>query len=138
MTDMLALGQHVLESQSFSVMLGTRIVAFNQHETVLELDVKPEFLQQFGFVHGGVLSYLADNALTFAGGSVLGVNIVTAEYKVNYVRPAKGMLLRARSSVIAAGKRQAVCSCSIFVVDDDQEILCAVAQGTIMATERTS
>lgn len=31
--------------------------------------LRDEHLQQHGFVHGGVISYLADNALTFAGGS---------------------------------------------------------------------
>ncbi len=42
---------------------------------------------QHGFVHGDVLPYLADNALTVAGGSVPGA-AVTAEHKINYFRPA--------------------------------------------------
>jgi len=38
----------------------------------LKVAIKPELKQQNGFVHGGVISYAADNALTYAGGSVLG------------------------------------------------------------------
>jgi uncharacterized protein (TIGR00369 family) len=82
-------------------------------------------------VHGGVLSYLADNALTFAGGSLLGPAIVTSEYKINYLRPAMGERLIARATVLHAGKHQAVCRCDISVVNADKETLCAAAQGTI-------
>lgn len=79
---------------------------------------------------GGVISYLADNCLTYAGGSVLG-NSVTSEYKINYLRPAKGEKLLARANIIYAGKRQATCECKIFVVTNIEEKLVAGAQGTI-------
>ena len=88
--------------------------------------------QQFGFVHGGVISYAADNALTFAGGYALGPNIVTSEFKINYVRPAIGERLMARAEVVHAGRSQAVCRCDVFVLAGGEEKLCAVAQGTIV------
>ena len=88
--------------------------------------------QQHGFVHGGVVSYLADNALTFAGGAALGPAVVTSEYKINYVRPAMGRQLVARASVVHAGRSQAVCRCDVYAVDAaGVEKLCAIAQGTI-------
>ena len=92
--------------------------------------VREELKQQHGYVHGGVVSYLADNCLTYAGGSVLG-NTVTSEYKINYVRPAIGHTMVARATVISAGKRQAVCDCKVFTVGDKGETLVAVAVGTI-------
>ena len=82
-------------------------------------------------MHGGVLSYAADNALTFAGGSALGPQVVTAEYKINYLRPASGQSLVALAEVVYAGKSQAVCRCDLFFLKDGQETLCATAQGTI-------
>ena len=130
--DMLPIGKHVLASQPFSVMLGTQMTHFAAGEVELLLPLQPSLLQQFGFAHGGVISYLADNALTFAGGSVLGMAILTSGYTINYVRPAQGDHLIARAKVIAAGSRQAVCSCEIFAVNDGVEKLCAVAQGTII------
>jgi hypothetical protein len=36
---------------------------------VLEAPIRNELLQQDGLVHGDVLRYPADNALTFAGGA---------------------------------------------------------------------
>ena len=94
--------------------------------------------QQHGFVHGGVISYAADNALTFVGGSVLGPAVVTSEYKINYLRPAIGTVLIARARVIYSSKSQAVCRCEVFVVGDGKEDLCAVSQGTIARIGRSS
>nr|WP_237475214.1 PaaI family thioesterase [Xanthomonas sp. LMG 9002] len=78
------------------------------------------------------MSYLADNALTFAGGLALGGDALTAEFKINYLRPARGTRLIARAQSIGKGKRQAVCRCDIVSVEEGGEGLCAVAQGTIV------
>ncbi len=95
--------------------------------------VTPQLLQQHGFVHGGVLSYVADNALTYAGGTAMRVPVVTSEFKINYLRPAVGELLIARAQAVHHGRAQAVCRCDVFVVQAGTEKLCAVAQGTIAA-----
>lgn len=88
--ELLEVGRRVLAAQPFSVWLGAELTAFSPAGAELALVVRPEHLQQHGFVHGGVVSYLADNALTYAGGGALGPSVVTAEYKINYVRPASG------------------------------------------------
>ncbi len=61
-----------LASQPFSVLLGARLVSFDEYGAVLEVDARPDLLQQNGFLHGGVLAYAADNALTYAAGTALG------------------------------------------------------------------
>ncbi len=135
MTDLLSFGRKVLASQPFSVLVGAELIAFEPGKAELGLQLKPEHLQQHGFAHGGVVSYLADNALTYAGGSVLG-DCLTLEFKINYLRPAKGARLVARARVAGSGKNQAVCQCDVFTVDPDgQEKLCAAAQGTIWKVE---
>ena len=48
----------------------------------MRLAFKAGLQQQNGFAHGGVLNYLADNALTFAAGTRLGVGVLTVEYKI--------------------------------------------------------
>ncbi len=135
MADFISVGRKVLASQPFSVLLGAQLVALNRGQVELAIPIRPELLQQFGFVHGGVISYAADNALTFAGGSVLGPEVLTAEYKINYVRPAKGALLRAQARVLSSSARQAVCQCMVYAVDGDREILVAIASGTITAVQ---
>lgn len=133
--DLISWGRKVLQQQPFSKMLGAHLSAFYPGGAVLELPVKEDFLQQYGYVHGGVTSYLADNALTYAAGSVLGGAVITLEYKINYLRPARGEKLIARSTVVSHGRRQAVCRCDIFSIQDEEETLCATALGTILSYE---
>ena len=130
MSELFDFGQKILAKQNFSTFLGTELTKFEPGEAELTLLIRDELKQQHGFVHGGVISYLADNSLGFVGGSVL-TDVVTSEYKINYARPAIGQKLVARASVLAYGKRQAVCQSKVFVIDGDEEKLVAVAQGTL-------
>ncbi len=136
--DLLKLGRGVLASQPFSQMVGAVLTRFDQDGTEIRVPVKDALKQQHGFVHGGVLSYLADNALTFAGGAVLGTGVVTSEYKINYLRPAIGQDIVARALAVHSGKSQAACRCDIFIVNDGKETLCAIAQGTIARLSASS
>jgi uncharacterized protein (TIGR00369 family) len=129
--DLMALGKRVLQEQPFSQFLGAELLSFEQGRAVLGLAVRPEFLQQHGFVHGGIVSYLLDNAITFVGGSLLGPNVVTVEFKVNYLRPAKGERLVATATSESSGGRLAVCHCEVLAIEGGRESRCAVGQGTI-------
>ena len=127
----LAMGREVLAKQPFSVLLGAELVALEPGRCEMALPLAEPLKQQMGFAHGGVISYLADNALTFAGGTAMRVPVVTSEYKINYVRPAIGERLVARARAAHVSKTQAVCQCDIFAVSNGAEKLCAIAQGTI-------
>ena len=129
----LAMGREVLASQPFSQLIGAELVALSPGRCELHVPITEAVKQQHGFVHGGVLSYAADNALTYAGGTALRVPVVTSEFKINYLRPAIGERLIARAEAVHTGKSQAVCRCDVLVVKDGEEKLCAVAQGTIAA-----
>ncbi|AZM59155.1 MULTISPECIES: PaaI family thioesterase [unclassified Streptomyces] len=125
--------RQALDSQPFSRLLGARLTAFGDGGATLEIGIREELHQQNGFLHGGVLSYAADNALTFAAGAVLGPHVLTGGFSVQYLRPAVGRILRARAEVVHAGRRQAVVRCDLLTLDTDgTETLCAVAQGTVL------
>ena len=127
----LARARKVLAKQPFSVMLGAQIDAFETGSVQISLPFSAKLIQQHGFLHGGVISYLADNALTFAGGSVLG-DSVTAEFKINYLRPARDAdRLVAIAHVVGSGATQAVCRCDVFLEVGHERKLCSAAQGTI-------
>ncbi len=134
MTQQMELGRRVLAAQPFSMLLGAELLQFSADMAEIRIPVTDRLKQHQGFVHGGVVSYAADNALTFAGGSVFGADVVTSEFKINYLRPAMGTPgshLVARATVVHAGRNQAVCRCDVFAADGDGERLCATAQGTI-------
>jgi len=135
MSELFKFGEGILESQPFSQLLGAKLTSFEVGSAEITLSIKDELKQQHGFVHGGVISYLADNCLTYAGGSVLG-DCVTSEYKINYAKPAIGDTLISQATVLSSGKRQAVCECKVFVFNEGSKILVAIAQGTINKVEK--
>ncbi len=132
MTSPLEIGRAILAAQPFSVLLGTEMTAYGDNGVELRLAITDAVRQQHGFVHGGVLAYLADNALTFAGGFAMGGGVLTADLKLNYVRPGIGQMLIARATAINAGKAQAVCRGEVFVVNDGAEKICLIAQGMVL------
>lgn len=106
--------QKVLDSQPFSALVGARITAFGDGAATLEIAGREELRQQNGFLHGGVLAYAADNALTFAAGTTLGPAVLTGGFSIQYLRPAPAPRSSParRSSTPAAGRRWRVAICS--------------------------
>jgi len=121
----------VLALQPFSELLRAELTAFSPGHAELSVPIRAVLQQHDGFVHGGVIAYAADNALTFAGGSVLGPGVVTGGLSIHYVRPAVGTSLRAVADVVSATASQALVRCEVLVSGADGESLSAVAQGTV-------
>jgi uncharacterized protein (TIGR00369 family) len=121
----------VLALEPFSELMRAELAAFSTGHAELTVPVRTVLTQQHGFVHGGVISYAADNAVTFAGGSVLGPAVVTSGLSIQYVRPARGSTLRAVADVVTVTSSHAVVRCEVLVAGDEGESLCAVAQGTV-------
>ena len=131
------LARQIFDSQPFTRHLGASLGSVGPDSAEIALAVTDELTQQHGFAHGGVISYLADNAMAFAGGLALSGDALMAEFKINFVRPAVGGRLIARARTTAVSKRQAVCQAKVYAVaDDGAETLCAVAQGTVVAASK--
>lgn len=131
------LAARVFAAQPYTVLLGAELVEAGAGFATISLPLRSDLTQQHGFAHGGVISYLADNALTFAGGLALGGDALTSEFKINYVKPGGGDRLIAKATARSVGKSQAVCQCDIFFEESDGDLsLCAIAQGTIVALKR--
>lgn len=132
----LDLAERVLAAQPFSVLVGARVTAFGAGGATLEIDIRDDLKQQNGFLHGGVPAYAADNAITFAGGTVLGPALLTGGFAINYLRPAVGRMLVARAVVTQSTRRQAVARCDLSTVDvEGAETAVAFAQGTVVMSE---
>jgi uncharacterized protein (TIGR00369 family) len=128
--------QQVFDGQAFSKLIGASLRSFGNGAAVLDVPHRPELLQQRGFLHGGVIAYAIDNAITFAAGTVLGTSILTAGISIVYLRPAAAAII-ATATVVGQTRRQAVVRCEVHSTDaDGNDILVATGQGTAAIVER--
>jgi uncharacterized protein (TIGR00369 family) len=115
--------------QDFSALVGAELVRFEPGEAEVRVPFREELRQQFGFLHGGVIAYAIDNAVTFAAGTRLGPDILTSGITVSYLRPAQGDLT-AVATVVGTTRRQAVVRCEVFAEGEGGRVLVASGQGT--------
>lgn len=95
--------------------------------------------QQDGF-HGGAMGAVADIAAGYAGLTVApeGMEVVTAEYKINFLGSFQGGALRATGRVLKAGRRLIVTTAEVLHVDaEGRTAPCAVMQQTLVPVPRT-
>ena len=130
--DLEARSRRILSEQAFSQMLGVELLSIAPGQSELRMPITDDHKQHMGFAHGGAVASLADMALAFAGGPMMGGGAVTQEFKINFLRPGIGEALIARGQVIGSGRSQAVVRADVVVVAEGVEKLCATAQGTIM------
>lgn len=136
---LIELGRAVLAAQPFNDLVGACLERFDENGAELVLEIADRHRQQYGLVHGGVLAYLVDNAVTYAAAGVLGTSVITSGVTVSYLRGARDGVLHARASVAHGGSGVAVARAEVVCVDGAQERLVAVGQGTVVATrERDS
>jgi uncharacterized protein (TIGR00369 family) len=118
----------------FSTWLDVEPVKVWDGESELLLVLRPEMTQHHGYAHGAIVGLMADNACAWAGASVAG-DVVTGGYTIDFLRPAKGERLRAKGSVIKAGKRQVVVRADVWAESEGAApVHVAAAQATIVAT----
>jgi uncharacterized protein (TIGR00369 family) len=123
------------DKQQFLNFIGAKLTVVEQGYCEIELPYKDELTQQNKFYHAGVVGTLADNAAGMAAFSMMeeGSSVLSVEYKVNLMSPAKGELLIARAKVIKAGRTITVCSADVFAQNNGVESLCATATVTLIA-----
>lgn len=118
----------------FSRWLGIEPVVVWESQSELTLAMRDELTQHHGFAHGAIIGVMADNACAWAAASAVG-DVVTGSYTINFLSPATGTLLRAKGSVIKAGRKQAIVRADVWSErEGEAPKLVAVAQATIIPT----
>jgi len=121
------------ERQAFMKHLGARIVELAPGRVVLELDARPELTQQDGYLHAGVSASIADSAGGYAAYSLFpaGTGVLSVEFKINLLAPARGSRLRAVGEVLKSGRTLTICKLEVYAVTTD-DVLCAAGQQTLI------
>jgi uncharacterized protein (TIGR00369 family) len=117
--------------QGFMRHIGAELSELTRGACTLEVERRPELLQQHGLFHGGVTAFLVDNATTIAAATSRGQPALTAEYKLNLLSPASGERLICRARVIKPGRQVAVVAADVFCVIDGVEKHAATALASI-------
>jgi len=92
---------------------------------------RDDMVQHHGFLHGGLIAFMADNVSAYAAATTVG-DVLTAQFSLNYLSPGVGDAFVARGHVVKAGKRQVVTRADIFAVQGGSEKLVAVASAVIL------
>ncbi|MFC4425075.1 PaaI family thioesterase [Deinococcus navajonensis] len=122
--------QRGIEGSAYTTAMGTRLRAFGSGAVEIELDLRPDLTQHHGQAHGAVIGYLADTVSAWAAASVAG-DVVTAEYKINFLTAAHGEMLWARGEVVRAGRRQVVVRSDVYAHTGGHDTLVATALATV-------
>jgi uncharacterized protein (TIGR00369 family) len=117
--------------------VGARLARVEPGFVEIHLPFRPELTQQHGVIHGGVVSMIVDSACGFAGLTLFPANtsILTVEYKINLLAPARGDALLARGWVARAGRTLTVCRGEAYAVTGGEEKLIATALETLIQLE---
>jgi uncharacterized protein (TIGR00369 family) len=120
--------------QAFMAHIGAAIARLVPGEVDLVCPARPELTQQHGLFHAGVTSAIADSAAGYAALSLFepGTGVLTTEFKINLLAPAKGERLLARGRVIRPGRTLTVCRSDVFALAGSKEVQCAAALLTMM------
>lgn len=99
--------------------LGIELVSVAPGEARSKLTVQGSHLQQDGFVHAGVVATLADHTGGASAWTLVhtGQTVLTVEFKVQLLNPARGPVLSCHARVMRAGKKIAFSEAEVTNAD---------------------
>ena len=124
--------QSIFTKARFVEELGIKLVKISEGSIETELAIRESFRQQHGFIHAGVIATLGDHTAGGAARTVTGEkDVITIEFKINFLRPAKGNKLKCVGKVLRGGKQIATAEAEIYDVDGAEEKLVAKLTETL-------
>ncbi len=125
--------RRIFRSSPFAATLGLELESVGPGTCTSVLPLEPRHLQQDGVVHAGVQATMADHTAGGAAATLLrkGQYVLSIEFKINLLRPAKGEKLVCRSEVLKAGAQVAVAESEVFCVAAGEERLVSKATVTL-------
>lgn len=102
----------------------TRVAA---GEVWISVPFSPHLTQQNGFLHGGIVTAIADSACGYAAMTLApaGHNPLAVEFKINLLAPAQGDRFEARASVLRSGATLTVARADVYAISSEGERLIA-------------
>jgi uncharacterized protein (TIGR00369 family) len=120
--------------QGAMATLGASLAGITPGRVVIELDWAAGLSQQHGFLHAGMVATALDSACGYAGFTLMppDAGVLTIEYKINLLAPAKGQRFRMVGQVIKPGRTVTVTEGRAYAIDEGREKLIATMGATLM------
>ncbi len=125
--------------QSMMSLIGAKLELVEPGLVEISIAYRKELTQQHGYLHAGVVTTIADSAAGYAAYSLMpaGSEVLSVEFKLNLLRPAKGVAFVARAEVIKPGKTLTVVRAGVFGISETgARELVATMQGTMFCIAR--
>ena len=121
-------------AQGLMATLGAELVLVAKGEVQIALSPRPELSQQSGYMHAGALTSVLDSACGYAALTVApaGIDVLTVEFKINFIRPAVADRFVAIGKVVKAGRTLTVCQGEVIGEKSSHQDAIAVMQATII------
>ena len=121
--------------QGLMKTLGASLEAAEVGKVTITVPFQDSLTQQNGYFHAGVMTSVLDSACGYAALTTLaeGNEVLTVEFKINFLKPAMASRLIAIGQVIQSGKRLVVCEGTVY--DETQEKVLAKMIATIIITK---
>lgn len=118
--------------QGLMKTLNAQLTAVEKGQVTITCEFSETLTQQHGFFHAGVATSIVDSACGYAALTVLPENteVLTVEFKVNFMKPAKTDKLICIGKVLQSGKTLTVCEG--YVYDSKEEKLIAKMTATMI------
>ncbi len=137
-TDYEARVRRTFAGQMALATLGVTLTRIEPGTLELQMPYDVKFSQQNGFLHGGIVSAGLDTACGLASYTLMPAqaDILTVEFKINLLAPAKGQTFRFVGSVVKPGRTLVIAEGRAFASDDGREKLVATMSATMMTMRR--
>jgi uncharacterized protein (TIGR00369 family) len=124
--------------QSLMRTFNAKLMQIEPGFVTISAPISSNALQQQGYAHAGLTFALGDSAAGYSALSLMpeGKEVVTAEIKINLLRPGVGTSLIAKGRVIKPGRSLVVVSSDVYAVGEDgTETHIATLQGTMVPVD---
>jgi uncharacterized protein (TIGR00369 family) len=91
--------------------------------------------QQHNYIHAGIITTVVDSACGFAAYTLMSADseVLTIEYKVNFMSPAKGDRFKGIGRVLKSGRNITVCTGDVIAIDKEKEKIVATMLATMIS-----
>ncbi|MCX8534128.1 PaaI family thioesterase [Chryseobacterium luquanense] len=124
------------DRQGLMKTLNAKLMSVEKGEVKISSEFSEALTQQHGFFHAGVATNIADSACGYAALTLMpeDMEILSVEFKINFMKPAKTDNLIAVGKVLQPGRTLTICEG--YVYDSSEEKLISKMTATMISVKK--